>query len=218
MEIWKPVVGIEGYEVSNLGNVRSLRRLIVLKPRLYGGYLTITVYLSAKRKHEMRALHRLVAEAFIPNPLNKPYVNHVNGIKTDNRAENLEWCTQAENTRHAVQMHLTPHGDKNGNAKLSNAQAELIRSIYVPYSKQFGVNALARRFNVSRKTISNITRGRTFKVANGTIHDSAAKKVPVDVRDKIRAFYQKGVAGRGLPSIVKKFGVSLKTAHNIVRE
>lgn len=94
-EIWKPVVGYEGlYEVSNLGNVRGLKRGKVLKPGK-GRYLFVVLCKDGIR-HET-SVHRLVATAFCPNPNNKPEVNHLNEIAEDNRASNLEWCTRIEN-------------------------------------------------------------------------------------------------------------------------
>lgn len=113
-EIWKEISGYEGYfEVSNLGNFRSKDRVIKYKSngtRLYPGkflktetivegYQRIVLMKEAIKKRYM--CHRLVAQEFVPNPDNKPYVNHINGNKADNRAENLEWVTQSENELHS---------------------------------------------------------------------------------------------------------------------
>ncbi len=113
-EIWKEINGYEGYfEVSNLGNFRSKDRIIRYKSngtRLYPGkslktetivegYQRIVLMKEAVKKRHM--CHRLVAQEFVPNPDNKPYVNHINGNKADNRAENLEWVTQSENELHS---------------------------------------------------------------------------------------------------------------------
>lgn len=105
-EIWKDIEGYEGYEVSNLGRVKSLdyRRTgaeRVLKPAYSGnGYLFVNLYKDGKEKKHY--IHRLVAAAFIPNPHNLPEINHINEQKEDNRVENLEWCTQEYNRNYGT--------------------------------------------------------------------------------------------------------------------
>ena len=101
-EIWKDVKGYEGlYMVSNLGNVKSLgnnkkRKEKMLKPcKVNNGYLQITLYKNGEIKRIY--VHKLVAEAFIPNPENKPEVDHINTIRDDNKVENLCWVTKKEN-------------------------------------------------------------------------------------------------------------------------
>lgn len=91
-EIWKPIKGYEGlYEVSSLGNVKSLRRNVFLKPgRKESGYLIVSLYKHNSGKNFY--VHRLVAEAFIPNPDNLPIINHKDEVKTNNCVDNLEWC------------------------------------------------------------------------------------------------------------------------------
>lgn len=104
-EIWKDIKGYEGkYQVSNLGNVRSLnyhqtQGIKTLKCWLSSaGYNTVT--LCSNGRGENFTVHRLVAEAFVPNPNNYPVVNHKNEIKTDNRVTNLEWCTYGYNVNY----------------------------------------------------------------------------------------------------------------------
>jgi hypothetical protein len=121
-EIWKAVVGYEGlYEVSNLGNVRSLnfnrtgkiQNLILHKLRK--DYFNVT--LSFKNTTTAFSVHRIVAIAFIPNPENKRTVNHKNGIPSDNSVENLEWMTYGENIKHAYD-YLGKKPNKTGLGKL----------------------------------------------------------------------------------------------------
>ena len=118
MEIWKQIKNYENcYEVSNEGRVRSVDRKTntalkhqtqvikkgkILKPNIKRGYLTIV--LTKENKRKTVTIHRLVAEAFIPNK--QECVNHKNAIKTDNRVENLEWCNHKENTQHASKLGL----------------------------------------------------------------------------------------------------------------
>ena len=108
-EIWKDVVGYEGlYKVSNLGNVFSIPRqgthskekYFLKKNKDRKGYLHVTLFKKCKSFNT--GVHRLVAEAFIPNPKNKPQVNHIDGNKENNCVNNLEWVTNEENMQHSL--------------------------------------------------------------------------------------------------------------------
>lgn len=100
-EIWKDIKGFEGlYQVSNMGRVRSLRKNIILKSRIARGYEGVT--LCANNIHKDYYIHRMVANAFIPNPNNYPIVNHKDENKTNNCVDNLEWCTQEYNVNYGT--------------------------------------------------------------------------------------------------------------------
>jgi hypothetical protein len=105
-EIWKPIKSFEGlYEVSNLGRVRSLRRDIIMRTRQRNdGYVSCTLSNCGKVKNKL--IHRLVAEAFIPNHKNKPEVNHIDGNKQNNCIRNLQWVTASENQIHSIKIGL----------------------------------------------------------------------------------------------------------------
>jgi hypothetical protein len=113
-------------------------------------------YYVIKVPHRIK-LHRLVAMCFIPNPENKPYVNHKNGIKTDNHVNNLEWCTIKENMAHAFKNGLIV---PKGRAKLTATSVLIIREAV---KKGYSHNLVANYFKVLPGTIKNIHNGETWK-------------------------------------------------------
>lgn len=122
-EVWKPIKGYEGiYAVSDLGRVKSLPRNGTIRQErvLRGNFKRsgyVNIVLQKNGKPRTFRLHRLVARAFIPNPENKPQVNHKNGNKRDNRATNLEWVTSSENLKHKFSV-LGWQADRHGIKKV----------------------------------------------------------------------------------------------------
>lgn len=165
-EVWKDIPEYEGlYQVSNLGRVRSLDRYIptrtgrgkqtgrVLKlHKCYKGYLRVG--LSVDKKTFRTGAHRLVAKAFIPNPENKPQVNHVNGIKNDNNVNNLEWVTNTENINHAFKNNLInlKYGENHHMSKITNKQMD---EILVKRKNGYTLNQLSIEYKLSISAISN---------------------------------------------------------------
>lgn len=135
---WRDVVGYEGlYQVSNLGQVRSLPRNgtrkepHVLQPNISRwGYYKLS--LSKEDKLKYVVVHRLVAEAFLPNPDQKPCVNHIDCNKKNNNVSNLEWVTYKENRDHAKMNNLIPdqYGEHHHTTQFSDADIVKIRTLY----------------------------------------------------------------------------------------
>lgn len=102
MELWKPFRDNPKYSVSNFGRFWSANIGIMKTPNMNTGYPHLNLMINGVQKRFM--VHRVVGEYFVPNPQNKPNINHKNGIRHDNRAENLEWCTQQENIIHSFDV------------------------------------------------------------------------------------------------------------------
>lgn len=169
MEIWKTISGFENYEVSSLSNVKRkegtshLRSINLKGTKDKDGYLKVNLKVS--QKTNTKFIHRLVATAFIINTENKPQVNNINGIKDDNRVENLEWCTLSENRQHAYDTGLqnsdSRKGEKNNFNKLKKEQVEFIINEYK--AKKVFQHQLALKFNVSQSCISIIVNKKNWK-------------------------------------------------------
>jgi hypothetical protein len=169
-EIWVPVNEYEDIlQVSNFGNVRTLTRDIPVnggvrvekgrdcsKRLKKNGYLQIAVRLG-DRKRKWFLVHRLVAKAFIPNPLNLPQVNHKDGNKQNNELSNLEWCTSSDNQYHALKAGLCSNEESHYKAKLTVEQVKSIRS-----SKDSS-RIEAAKYGVDRGTIKAIRNFKTWK-------------------------------------------------------
>ena len=175
-EIWKPIKEYEKlYEVSNLGRIKSLEHFVIGKKhslRKIGnkirklssdkrGYPSIT--LIKNNKYHKERVHRVVAKTFIPNYKNLREVNHKNGIKTDNKIENLEWVTSQQNIQHALKNGLLHwnKGSLNHNSKLNENQIKEIRQKYD--TNQFTQQNLAELFNVDQTSISLIILRKYWK-------------------------------------------------------
>lgn len=129
-----------------------------LRPQDKDGYLAVF-----PRGKSVR-VHRLVAIAFVPNPHGKPHVNHIDGNKKNNRAENLEWATHQENIRHAYDTGLARNGsgEMAGNAKLTAANVAEIRAIYRPRKPGVNLSALGARFGVTPQCIWRVVHNKVF--------------------------------------------------------
>jgi len=171
-EIWKPIIGYEGYyDVSSFGNIRQLKKIksnqyssFIKKDRIIcnsflSGYLRVALFKDGIEKRFL--VHRLVAENFIPNPNNKPEVNHKFGVKSDNRVSQLEWCTKLENMDHSVITGLSAQGERHPKSKLTDKDVLAIREKYNPVS--YSSKKLSQEYNICLRNIQSIISRKIWK-------------------------------------------------------
>lgn len=162
--LWRDVVGYEQYfAVSSDGQIYSKRSSKVLKTRISStGYVSFTTRLDGRNsKSVMFRVHRLVAEAFIPNDHNKPFVNHIDGVKTNNNVDNLEWVTHSENLlhAHAIGLKVNKTGTENLLAILSKEDVSFIRENCAKYSRR----SLSKKLGVSRATVDRVIHNQRYQ-------------------------------------------------------
>lgn len=152
MELWKDIQGYEGlYQVSNLGRVKNVKRGRLLKQFINDiGYFKVVLHKDKKIKNFR--VHRLVADAFIQNDNNYSIVNHKNGIKTDNRAVNLEFCTQKENINHAIKQGLK-------NDKIPVLQCDLQGNVI---KKWDSMTEASEKLNIPLPSISSCCNNKKY--------------------------------------------------------
>lgn len=174
-EIWKPVVGFEMiYDVSNQGNVRrsytapecrSTKRGRSLKPDDHDGYRRVSLLRSGKTYRMM--VHRMVAMAFLEGYVPGRQINHRNGVKHDNRSENLEWVSQRENILHAWRTGLSaaPQGEDHGASVLDEKS---VKAILVLLANGVEGQLIAKAYGVTGAAISSIKRGQSWLCVSKT--------------------------------------------------
>lgn len=171
-EIWKDIKDYEGiYQVSNLGRVKSLKRvtggdrnrrlkeIIFKQHKLKDGYLGVILYKNNIKKNFR--VHRLVAEAFIVNPANKSDVNHIDGVKDNNIASNLEWNNRQENITHAKEVLNAKFGQcyRENDSRIKLVKADVIQI----RNSKLKLKELAANFKVSASHVCNIRNGKKRK-------------------------------------------------------
>lgn len=183
-EIWKDIEGYEGlYQVSNQGNVRSLERIDSLgrlvKGKILKPWISKNGYIMIKlgRSHRHLLVHRLVAIAFIPNPYNKPQVDHINGDRSNNSVSNLRWVTQTENNLNPITHRKMSESKKGENhpmygkhhsdeTKKKTSKSVIQKSINGEIIREwFGQSEAAHTLGIDSSNISRCCSGRlkTYK-------------------------------------------------------
>jgi hypothetical protein len=164
-EIWKNIPGYEGlYQVSNLGNIKSLYRYQkILKPGIRkNGYLHITLCKNKQKKDEL--VHRIILKTF--DGESNLDCNHKNGIKTDNRLKNLEYCTRQENIKHSYnnKLQIPIVGENCSYSKLTEKQVKQVKWIFKNVKVKYGYwGKLAKLWGVHPNTLSSVRNNHSWR-------------------------------------------------------
>ena len=149
------------YYVTNDGNVINKKGKIKAFQISNAGYKRVC--LSINGKQTMMSIHRIVAETYLSNTFNKPMVNHIDGNKLNNNTNNLEWVDKTENENHAKINKLKASKERHGMSKLTQKDVDWIRNNYLPFDKQYGRNAMARKLNVSNCLVGYVIKNKIWK-------------------------------------------------------
>jgi len=165
IEVWMRIPGYSLYEASSLGRLKTFNwkgtgREAILKPALYRGYLKTMLKNDQGRTHTV-SVHKMVALAFLPKKETDTEINHINGVRHDNRVENLEWCSHSENLAHSFKIGLSSNeGSKNPFSKLTESDVLQIRTKFK--KRVYTREMLAKEFNVAPATIKDVVLRKSW--------------------------------------------------------
>lgn len=221
VEEWRPVVGYEdAYEVSNLGRIRraiggtATHAGKVLSWSGTAGQRYTQVGLCHNGTVAHVKIHKLVAEAFCDRGDGQTEINHKDGDRKNNRADNLEWCTRQDNVKHALAHDLVIFGERSKQAKLTEKDASEIARLIAYTDTTYA--SIAKTYGVSESTIRTLARKQSWRRATCDVPASAMRRnrlSDADV-DKIRELWESG--GNTQPTIAKLFGIDRSMVSRIV--
>lgn len=163
-ELWKNIDDLGNtYEVSNLGRIRN-KKTGHIKSLAFDGHYYKFGYdcnINGERKRGWYRVHKAVAMAFIPNPENKPTVNHKDGDRKNNKAENLEWATYKEQSQHSSKVLKRNCGEDNYNSQYTNEQVKEMRRLY--YEENIDIKILKEKFGGNIRNIKRIIKYERWK-------------------------------------------------------
>ena len=201
---FKVIPDTEGmYSVSECGNIRNNATGFILKPFMTDrGYLQVSIQFTSRKERITVNVHKLVARAFIENPNGHPVVNHKDGVKTNNAADNLEWTTHLDNNLHAVKMGLIKSGEDSYLHILQESEVHEIIEKLLKGSRNI---ELAREYKVAHNTIDDIRCNRSWRfierqpiLPNGPIKKLTGEDIPV-----IREMFEAGKSNKEIGLLYK---------------
>lgn len=199
-------------EVSECGKIRNAVSKRLLKPHYdKDGYLRHKIWVGDNSKSLL--VHRAVAKAFIPNPDNKPQVNHINSIRDDNRISNLEWVTPKENSEHGVRFGNIVGGEDNARSILTNAT---VIDICNRLNNEQSIVSIARELGVGKDTIQNIKSGSSWLSVSKDILKVTCNTICSDEdAEKIIKYLNDGFSNKEIISLMNKKHINRHTVGNI---
>lgn len=210
-EMWKDIIDFPYFKCSDFGNVKNFRfnnkgRLLT-QYKNHSGYLEVSLYDYNKHKTSTQLIHRIVAKTFISNINSYPIVNHKNGIKIDNKVENLEWCTHSQNSKHSIHIlgNTTPKGEKHGKSKLSRCNIDSIITLLT--ENKLTQKEIGKIYNVTQNTIGRIQNGERWKHIE---YKTSRKRVDLKLSDaQVLEIYKQSWDGKlSQQKIAKQYNIS----------
>lgn len=204
---WRDVVGYEGlYQVSDDGLVKNKKTGRDLARLSTMGYMKVNILKGGRSSYTF--VHRLVAFAFVPNPDGKPHINHKNGLRSDNRPGNLEWCTIKENNAHARDV-LKSHTVNRKRDSGRSSKDDVLQIVQMYKNGSHGTQ-IARSFNLDPSTVYNILRGDTWSWLTGITSGDVVRGVSEEKMEAVRRMALDWNSGMTTDELCKKYAATKK--------
>lgn len=221
-EKWKLIycvnIKISDFAISNYGRLMNITSGELISQRCDAkGYKIVTLYIGHTKQYRV---HKLVAMHFIPNPENKPFVNHINGNKQDNCVLNLEWCTAKENMRHAVDTGLHPTLTLEKYPHATHTNEEIRKACeFMMDNPEFKLKDISLIFNISYATLQNLKLHRSWKEISSQYNFKVKKKkAHIKIRKDINGMILSGYDRNYIIKNYKVKSISKEELANIIDE